>query len=364
MLPALVELGMFDLTPEPAWAPLTRTAARLLDAPVSFVSIIDRKAGLQYFKSHTGFIEPWYGDPKGTLDAALCPHVVETETVYRVRSLASIAPENRHPLVRDLNAMSYLGAPVFTPDGTPIGALCVLDVRERDWTDEDVAALSDLASSVTEDLRRRILHNEARRAHLAVKEAHRQLSRYNALRESISMAFMAPDIEPNDRIGALLRAGASALGMDRAAILKTDGGQPEILFQYPPVAEVAPGARLSGSLTELVLRGQEQVVLPDVAASAQKGLRDGHGEVPGAYIGAPLLIDDMLYGVVEFSAGASRRRNWADEELSLVSIITMFLCAFIDVFAHITALRASQSELLQALSASEREGRSVRRSEG
>src|SRR5688572_12808470 len=74
-LAAVLRTGLLDTPPEEAFDRLTRMAARLLGAPVAFISLItdDR----QFFKSATGLPEPWASRRDTPLAHSFCRHVVE-----------------------------------------------------------------------------------------------------------------------------------------------------------------------------------------------------------------------------------------------------------------------------------------------
>ena len=59
------------------------------------------------------------------------------------------------PHLRDLGAVACLGVPVHGPDGCPVGALVAIGGEARSWTDEDLAAVQDLAAVAGVSMARR-----------------------------------------------------------------------------------------------------------------------------------------------------------------------------------------------------------------
>ena len=65
---------------------------------------------------------------------------------------------SHHPWVRDLppvtsgNVGSYLGVPVFAPDGLAAGAICVFSPEPHEWDDSDIRSMVDLANLVNREL--------------------------------------------------------------------------------------------------------------------------------------------------------------------------------------------------------------------
>ena len=157
-LNALSQTHLMDSAAEPAFDRLTALATRLLGAPVSLVSLVDDRR--QFFKSQCGLPEPG----ETPLSHSFCQHVV-------TRAQPLIVTDARlHPLVRDnlairdLNVIAYLGIPLISPDGQPLGSFCAIDGNPRDWSPEDLATMSDLAHAVQSEIGLRLALTEAERA--------------------------------------------------------------------------------------------------------------------------------------------------------------------------------------------------------
>ncbi len=149
-LNALHQLCLLDTPADPAFDRLTRLACRLLDVPVSLVSLVD--ADRQFFKSQSGLPEPYATRCETDLSHSFCQHTVATTEPL------IITDAREHPLVHDnlaideLNVIAYLGIPLITSEGHTLGSLCAIDHQPRIWSDEDVANLSDLAQSVMTEI--------------------------------------------------------------------------------------------------------------------------------------------------------------------------------------------------------------------
>jgi signal transduction histidine kinase len=165
-LAALRATALLDTPAEAAFDRLTRLAARLLDAPVSLVTLVD--ADRQFFKSCIGLPEPWASARQTPLSHSFCQHAVE------LRQPLVIEDAREHPLVRenlairDLAVIAYAGIPLATADGLVLGSFCVIDRVPRRWTDEEIATLADLAASVVTEIE---LRDALRRAEEARAEA-------------------------------------------------------------------------------------------------------------------------------------------------------------------------------------------------
>jgi GAF domain-containing protein len=118
-LAALVETGLLDTPPEEVFDRVTRLAARLVDVPVSLVTLItdDR----QFSKSRHEGAEGPHLPQTLPLGSAFCPHVVASGEVL-------VVPDSReHPLVCDNGSAdrmrAYLGIPLTLRSGLTLGSL-------------------------------------------------------------------------------------------------------------------------------------------------------------------------------------------------------------------------------------------------
>ena len=146
-LKALRESGLLDSKPESDFDRLAQIAARLLDAPLAFVIVIGEDR--QFLKSAVdqAGVTGRAGETHG-LDRSFCKHAVAADAPL-------IVPDTRtHPLLKENKAVSegviaYAGMPLHTANGEVVGALCVMDSKPHEWSDDDVANLQAVARSVS-----------------------------------------------------------------------------------------------------------------------------------------------------------------------------------------------------------------------
>jgi PAS domain S-box-containing protein len=152
-LATLRQTNLLDTLAEEALDRLVRQAARRLEAPIALVSLIEEDR--QVFKAFVGLPEPWASARQLALSRSLCQQLLVT------RQPLVIPDTRRDPLARDnefllaLGVAAYLGVPLLVA-GQVLGSLCVADRKPRHWTDDDVAALVDLAGPVETQLQERV----------------------------------------------------------------------------------------------------------------------------------------------------------------------------------------------------------------
>jgi len=155
-LAALRDYDILDTAPEEMFDDIIRLASEICEMPMSLISFVD--AERQWFKAETGL-----GTQETPLDQSICAHAILTDGFLEVRDTQLDARTRDNPLVtEDPNLRFYAGAVLFTPQGLPLGTLCVLDDKPRELTPLQRQTLKVLAKQVMTqlDLRRALREAE------------------------------------------------------------------------------------------------------------------------------------------------------------------------------------------------------------
>lgn len=139
-LNALRDLRLLDTPPSEAFDRLTRLASRLLEAPVSTISLTDHDR--QWFKSRVGV--DLSEIPR---EQAPCSYAIQGRAVFVVPDMLEDARFAASPLAQ-AGIRFYAGAPLFTRAGHGLGTLAVVDTRPRMLAADEERVLSDLAGMV------------------------------------------------------------------------------------------------------------------------------------------------------------------------------------------------------------------------
>lgn len=145
-LETLRSLKLLDTDPEERFDRVTRLARRLFSCEIALVSLVDTER--QWFKSRQGLDATETGR-----DISFCGHAILDDDVLVVNDAHIDERFIDNPLVTsDPRIRFYAGCPVSAPNGQNIGTLCVIDSQRRDFDDEDVKLLRELARTVEEEL--------------------------------------------------------------------------------------------------------------------------------------------------------------------------------------------------------------------
>jgi PAS domain S-box-containing protein len=167
-LAALHALDILDTDPEPAFDRIVNLAARLLNAPIALVSLVDQDR--QWFKAKCGLEAP-----ETAREYSFCTHAMLQEEPLVVGDATQDVRFWKNPLVTgEMSIRFYVGAPLRTSDGLGLGSLCVIDTVPRPRpSQEELDNLLDLAYLVSQQIEVR-LSEKARRVNEArLQEAQR-----------------------------------------------------------------------------------------------------------------------------------------------------------------------------------------------
>lgn len=139
-LGSLRNLRLLDTIPSESFDRITRLVANFFNLPVSAVSLTDMNR--QWFKAKVGITHSEI--PR---DRAPCAQVAETCSTLVINDF-QLDDFYRDSHLGQAGIRFYAGAPLVTPDGHGLGALCVLGTEPRDVTQCELDTLRDLAAMV------------------------------------------------------------------------------------------------------------------------------------------------------------------------------------------------------------------------
>lgn len=157
---ALRAYEILDTPPEQAFNDLCTIAAQVCRAPVAVVNLIEDTR--QFFKAEVGL-----GVRETPLDVSICKHAILQRGLFVVPDTLEDPRLASNPLVTGEPGLRfYAGALLETPEGIPLGTICVLDFKPRPngLIGEQAEILQALARQVMVQLEhRRLLATLARR---------------------------------------------------------------------------------------------------------------------------------------------------------------------------------------------------------
>jgi two-component sensor histidine kinase len=141
-LRALRQYDILDTPPEADFDAIVEVASAICGTPISVVNLIDMER--QWFKAEVGL-----GVRETPLDTSLCAHaILEDDFVEIEDTLLDRRMKDNALCISETGLRFYAGALLKTPDGLPLGTLCVLDYVPRCLSPEQRRTLQLLARQV------------------------------------------------------------------------------------------------------------------------------------------------------------------------------------------------------------------------
>ncbi len=159
---AVRETDLLDTAPEETFDRLTRLAARLVNAPATFISLVDEKR--DFYKSAYGFPES-LASGRQIEGTTFCQYAITSPEPLVVDDVSAVPELRDCDSTRLLGARAYVGIPLVTDAGDVIGNFCAIDTKPRHWTSLDLEVLTELAESALREVRlRHAVHRAERNA--------------------------------------------------------------------------------------------------------------------------------------------------------------------------------------------------------
>ncbi len=269
-LQALRATGLSE-QPDPAFERFARMVRRHLGVPVALVSLVDRDR--QFFPGQQGLPEPWAQQRQTPLSHSVCQYVVASARPLVISDTRVEVGLRDNLAVPDLAVIAYLGVPLVDGEGDVLGSLCAIDHTPRAWSEDEVAAMVDLAAACSSELQLRIEADRARAAlnRVAVlAQVTQAVSSTLDPQETIDrlarlvVPFLADwcTVHVADEAGRLHQTAAQARDHDRVdAVRRFSAAQAVVLDPHAP--------------TRVVLRTEEALLLDHDPAGPTAALSRG-----------------------------------------------------------------------------------------
>ncbi|WP_428944716.1 diguanylate cyclase domain-containing protein [Pantoea sp. FN060301] len=144
-LRSLYMIDLLDTKDDERFERLTRIGKKLFNVPVALISLLDRDR--QWLLACEGL-----NTRETTRNISFCGHAILQKGPFIVNDARLDERFHDNPLVTGEPFIRfYAGYPVHLPDGAVVGTLCLINSIPRDFNEEDISSLKDLAFVVEDE---------------------------------------------------------------------------------------------------------------------------------------------------------------------------------------------------------------------
>ena len=146
---ALNNTGLMDTPREEAFDRLCRLAAKILNVPLTIVSLVNNKK--QFFKADYGLPSPFAETRELPIDFSLCRYTMAGDSIISSDASADSFLKC-HPSTVPWGIGSLIVLPLITPDNHVLGTFCCIQPTPREWTDFDLEVMKELTASIMTEI--------------------------------------------------------------------------------------------------------------------------------------------------------------------------------------------------------------------
>jgi signal transduction histidine kinase len=189
----LLDLEILDTVTELEFDDVVELASHICQKPISLVSLVDDSR--QWFKASVGL-----GAKETSKAVSFCAHALLQNDIFEVPDSSLDQRFVDNPLVTGAPHVAfYAGAPLFGPNGFPVGTLCVIDSKPGQLSMEQKKYLKMLSRQVSHLFLLRSKHKELR-------QKNKELTIFSTAVNAMSEGLVVQDAK-----GAIVQFNPAAL---------------------------------------------------------------------------------------------------------------------------------------------------------
>jgi FOG: GAF domain len=152
-LKALYQYTLLDTLPDNYFNNLAYIVAQFFQTPIALISLVENES--VFFKGNVGM----EGVLKVDRGSSLCALAILNFEVTVFTDTLNEPCLLTNPLIRGKFGLRfYAGAPLITPSGYPIGTLCIIDKKPRNFENKERDLLNRFANIAMHEFEMRIIH--------------------------------------------------------------------------------------------------------------------------------------------------------------------------------------------------------------
>lgn len=193
-LQALHDSGLLKGATDKRFDRFTRLAQALFGCKISLITLIDENR--QWFKSRQG--TELQETPR---DISFCAHAVYHDEVLYVPDATQDTRFSDNPLVSGPPAIGlYAGVPLHSPQGYPLGTLCIVDDIPRELNALQLTLLQDLAMLVETEIANHFFRRQLQHSQQELQNSENTIKRMQSIIDTSLLATWEWNVQTGDVI--------------------------------------------------------------------------------------------------------------------------------------------------------------------
>ena len=332
---SLHKLGLLDTHPEKRFDLITQTAARIFNAPISTLTLVD--SNREWFKSCQGLPEH-----EGERAISFCGHALLEDEILVIQDTTKDERFADNPMVTGKPFLRfYAGVPLMSADGQRVGVLCIKDTKPREFSLEDQEVLKGLTSWAEVELNSRNLAlamSTQRKLMTELKEKNSNLSAVENTQTETNKALLnvledlnavKDDLQiekaRNEATISSLGEGLVALDTERKVTIFNNAAEKMLSIKSTEI--------VSKKITDLRLEDEAGQIIPfskrpttiafetgKVTKVTAYFLRKDKSRFPISITATPILLEGKTIGLVELIRDISQDMEIENAKSEFVSL--------------------------------------------
>ena len=317
---ALREYGILDTGAEQAFDDLTALASQICKAPASIITFID--GNRLWFKSTYGLTAT-----EAPVEHSFCAHAAgEPNEVFAIEDALSDGRFLQNVFVMPEDGLrAYAGANIVDPTGVPLGSICVVDFKERPFTEEQRQALNRLSRQVVDQLQLRKRVVELDRERSVLRRSNEHLERITHV---LAHDLRAPLLNQEQLVSIIQEDHGGELSEEISYLLgQVANGATRGLQTVSDIMEYLRGSRANQSAKERILVASLFERLRDQHLDSEsvdvRFVRDGVKSLYSERVGLERILVNLINNAIKYIGRDDGRvtiKAWRDGSLVRICV--------------------------------------------
>lgn len=303
-LTELYKLDLINTPNEESFDRITRLASRIFQVPISLITLLTEDK--QWFKSCVGLTGSILEERSTEREAAFCQYVVLDGNPLVIEDTLEDHRFKHNRLVKEHQIRFYAGVPIITKQNNILGSLCIIDVKPRTLSEDELNKLIDLSYWVKTEIELRSDIIERTLSEQSIRSLY-EITSNN-------------DLSFEHKLKKLLSIGCERFQLSDGNISKITGNHYEVIQTTDLTETINVGEVISLDET---CAGMVRERLTPVHISQSAPIHNQ--SMIREYVGAPIFVHEQFYGTFCFYDIHQGFRTISNSDIEFLQLMTQWV---------------------------------------